>query len=94
MALYLKTLGFTLCVAGLAGSLYCWQGVRNDEGYYRAARALEKHPGNVLYTREFKIAEPRHMLLLAGTFSALPCGLVWGSLCFGVASLMASQRRS
>ena len=89
MATYMRVLGVLLCTLGLAGSVYCAQGVRDDEPYYRAARALERYPGNVLYTTEFKMAEPRHMLLLAGAVAAAPVGLVLGSLCLALASVLA-----
>ncbi len=94
LALYLKTLGLLLCVTGLAGSLYCWSGARADEEYYKAARALAKHPGNVLYTTEFKMAEPRHMLLLGGAFASAPLGLVLGSICLGLSALLATPAKS
>ncbi len=89
MATYMRLIGSLLCALGIAGSLYCWSGVRSDEAYYRAAVALEKYPGNVLYTTELKMAEPRHMLLLTGAFSAAPTGLVLGSICLGIAAVLA-----
>ena len=89
MSRYLKILGVTLIVLGIAGSAWCASGVFGDEAYYRAALALEKYPGNVLYTTEFKMAEPRHMLLMAGAAASAPLGLILGSLCVGLGSLVA-----
>ncbi len=85
MAGYLRGLGLLLIAAAVAGSAYCWHGARNDEAYFRALRGLEKYPGNVLYQTEFKMAEPRHMLLLSGAFGSMTVGLVWGSICLGLA---------
>ena len=86
MAQYLKMLGILLSVLGIVGSIWCAVGVIGDEAYYDAAKALEKYPGNVLYTTEFKMAEPHHMLLLAGAWSAAPLGLILGSLGLGISA--------
>lgn len=88
MARYLSFLGTLLCVLGLAGSAYCTMGVLGDSAYFDAAKALSKYPGNVLYTTEFKMAEPRHMLLIAGAWASAPLGLILGSLCLGVSALL------
>ena len=88
MAQYLRGLGFLLCFLGIAGTLLCTFGVVGDEVYYDAARALEKYPGNVLYTTEFKMAEPRHMLLTAGAAASAPLGLILGSICIGIGALL------
>lgn len=78
---------------GVAGSVYFSMELAGDEAYYRAARALEKYPNNVLYQSEFKMTQPRHMLLTTGACAAAPCGLVLGSLCLGIASLLAGEKR-
>ncbi len=93
MATYLKTLGMLLVVLGIAGSLLCWRGAVNDEAYHKARLGVEKYPGNMLYTTELRVAEPRHMLLLAGAYSSAPIGLVLGSICVGVGSLLAASSR-
>jgi len=77
-----------LCVLGVLGTLYCGWGVWTDEVYYRAALAMEKYPNNVLYTTELKMAEPRHMLLLTGTFASAPIGIILGSICMGIAAIL------
>lgn len=88
MARYLVRLGAVLAVLGVAGSVWCAFGVFDDEAYYGAAKALEKYPGNVLYTTEFKMAEPRHMLLIAGAWASAPLGLILGSICIGLGMLL------
>jgi len=85
---YLHALGSTLIGLGLVGSLYCGLAARSDEAYFHAARALQKYPNNVLYQTELKMAEPRHMLLLAGAFTAAPAGFVLGSLALGLAAVL------
>lgn len=94
MVIFLRILGAALCVLGLVGSAYCWSAVGADEVYFKALRGLERYPGNVLYQTEFKMAEPRHMLLLAGTAASAPAGLVLGSLSLGMASVLAALRAS
>lgn len=84
MATYLRALGWLLCVLGVGATIYCTAACIGDETYYHAAKALEKYPGNVLYTTEFKMAEPRHMLLIAGAWSAAPVGVILGSICLGI----------
>ena len=91
--MYLRTFGGVLVALGLVASVLCWSSLRGDESYYKALRALEKYPGNVLYTTELRMAEPRHMLLGAGTAMGLPMGLVFGSLCLGLAELLAGRGR-
>lgn len=88
MATYLRGLGLLLGLLGVAGTLWCTVGVFGDEAYYDAARALAKYPGNVLYTTEFKMAEPRHMLLTAGAFASAPLGIILGSICMGIGVLL------
>lgn len=92
MATYLRALGTLLVILGLAGSAYCWRGVVTDEAYYRAMRGLEKYPNNVLYQTELKMAEPRHMLLLAGAYGLVTSGVVFGSICLGLSALLARKR--
>lgn len=93
MVVYMRILGMLLIVLGLAGSWTAWQGVVADEVYFKALKGLERYPGNVLYQTEFKMAEPRHMLLLGGAWAAAPAGAVLGSICLGVASVLAALRR-
>ncbi len=88
MTAYLKTLGRLLCVLGVAATIYCGGAVLADDAYYRAVKAMEKYPGNVLYTTEFKMAEPRHLLLTAGAASAAPIGIILGSICLGISRVL------
>jgi hypothetical protein len=91
MSRYLRSLGLVLIVLGVVGSVWCTVGVFADEAYYDAARGMEKYPGNVLYKTEFKMAEPRHMLLAAGAWASAPLGAILGSLCLGIAALLRKQ---
>ena len=88
MAVYLRALGAALVAMGIVASAYCGVAARSDEAYFRALHGLQKYPNNVLYQTELKMAEPRHMLLLAGTFTAAPAGFVFGSLCLGIAAVL------
>ncbi|MBI5504247.1 MAG: hypothetical protein HY899_05575 [Deltaproteobacteria bacterium] len=90
MATYLRALGWLLCTLGVAATIYCTDAVLADAAYYHAALAMEKYPGNVLYTTEFKMAEPRHMLLVAGAASAAPLGVILGSICLGISRVLRS----
>jgi hypothetical protein len=91
MVIYMRLLGAVLVALGLVGSAVCWNAASDDEVYFKAARGLEKYPNNVLYQTEFKMAEPRHMLLLGGAFAAAPVGIVLGSLSLGVAAVLAQK---
>ena len=93
MTTYLKILGSALMVLGIVGSVYCWKGATTDDAYFRALKGLEKYPGNVLYQTEFKMAEPRHMLLLGGAYGSAAAGIVLGSLCLGVGAVLARMPR-
>jgi len=92
MTRYLQVLGLLLCVLGVIGTVLCTRGLFGDEAYYNAARALEKYPNNVLYTTEFKMAEPRHMLLAAGAAASAPIGIILGSICIGLGAVLRAQR--
>jgi len=92
VSVYMRTLGAILIVLGMIGSFVCWRGAGNDEAYFRAAKGLEKYPGNVLYQTEFKMAEPRHMLLLAGAYGSGTAGIVFGSMCIGIGALLSRPR--
>jgi hypothetical protein len=89
MALYMRMLGTLLIILGIVGTIACWRGVVADDAYYRALKGLEKYPANVLFQTEFKMAEPRHMLLLGGVFGGAGGGLVLGSICLGIGSLLS-----
>jgi len=91
VAAYLKALGWSVIVVGFAASLACWRGVAADEAYYKALKGLSKYPGNVLYVTDLKLAEPRHMLLLGGAFGFVTAGLVFGSMCLGLGTLLARR---
>jgi len=88
VAAYLRALGTALIAMGIVASVYCGFAASSDEAYFRALRGLQKYPNNVLYQTELKMAEPRHMLLLAGAFTAAPAGFVLGSLCLGLAAVL------
>jgi hypothetical protein len=88
MARYLQVLGRVLCVLGVVGSAWCTLGVVGDDTYYNAVKAMEKYPNNVLYTTEFKMAEPRHMLMTAGATSSAPVGIILGSICLGIGAVL------
>jgi len=93
MAWYMRTVGVVLTVLGIAASVACWRGVVEDEAYYRALRGFERYPGNVLYLQELKMAEPRHMLLVAGAWSAAPAAVVLGGICLALGSLLGRAGR-
>ena len=92
MKRYLELLGTVLIVLGLSASAYLGHAAWNNEDYYAKARALEKYPTHVLYQTEFKMAEPRQMLLVAGAFGAAPLGVVFGSLCLGLGAAIGRNR--
>ncbi len=92
MATYMKFLGVILIMAGLGGSVYCWNGAAHDEAYFKALHALDKYPGNVLFTTEFRVAEPRHMLLVGGAYSSVLLGAVLGSLSLGIGTLLVRSK--
>ena len=92
MSVYMRTIGLFLTALGIAGSIYCWRAANDDEAYYRALRGFERYPGNVLYLQELKMAEPRHMLLLTGAFSAAPTGVVLGGICLALGSLLVRRQ--
>jgi hypothetical protein len=94
MGIYLRALGVLLIALGVAGSAFCWNAAKNDEAYFKAVRGLEKYPGNVLYQTEFKMAEPRHMLLVSGAVGTAPVALVWGSLCLGLGQVLRRTSRN
>lgn len=91
MATYLRSLGWLLCTLGVVATIYCAAAVVGDEAYYHAAKAMDKYPGNVLYTTEFKMAEPRHMLLLAGAAAGAPIGVILGSICLGISRVLKTM---
>ena len=93
MVRYLNLLGSLLIVAGIGASAYLGYAAWTNEEYYAKMRALAKYPTNVLYVTEFKMAEPRQMLLVAGAFAAAPAGIVFGSLCLGLAGVIGRDRR-
>jgi len=66
--------------------------VQGDKAYYQAVKALEKYPGNALYTSELRMAEPKHMLLVTGSYAGATLGVVLASICLGLASILARQR--
>ena len=93
MAIFMKALGAVLILFGLYGTYTCANLAKNDDEYFRAVKGVEKYPGNMLYQTELRMAEPRHMLYLAGQYSSAPLGIIFGSQCFALGALLASARR-
>lgn len=93
MERYLRLLGTLLIALGIAGSAYLGYTAWTNEDYYSKVRALQKYSNNVLYQTEFQMAQPRQMLLVAGAFTAAPAGIVFGSLCLGLAGVIGRDRR-
>jgi hypothetical protein len=93
MKRYLELVGGSLIVLGICASAYLGYAAWTNEDYYAKVRALAKYPTHVLYQTEFKMAEPRQMLLVAGAYAAAPVGIVFGSLCLGLAVVISRQQR-
>jgi len=91
VATYLKSLALAVLLAGVAGSALCWNAARTDEAYFRALKGVEKYPGNVLYKTELKMAEPGHLLLVAGAVGAAPLAIVISSALLGLALVLERQ---
>jgi len=89
----MRILGVVLITLGVVGSVVCWQSAAADEAYFKALKGLEKYPGNVLFQTEFKMAEPRHMLLLAGAYGSGSAGIVLGSICLALGAVLARTAR-
>ena len=93
MERYLRLLGRLLIALGITASAYLGYAAWTNDDYYAKVRALEKYSTNVLYQTEFKMAQPRQMLLVTGAFSAAPAGVVFGSLCLGLSALIGKDRQ-
>ena len=93
MERYLRVLGTLLIALGITGSAYLGYAAWTNDDYYAKVRALEKYSTNVLYQTEFKMAEPRQMLLVAGAFSSAPLGIVFGTLCLGLSEVIRRDRQ-
>ncbi len=92
MKRYLELVGGFLIVLSICASGYLGYAAWTNEDYYAKVRALAKYPTHVLYLTEFKLAEPRQMLLVAGAYAAAPVGIVFGSLCLGLAVVIGRER--
>ena len=73
MNTYLRVLGTVLLVGGLALAVVSTRWVLGDETYFRAARALERHPDHILFQAEYQAALARHV---AYAVTAVVSGLV------------------
>jgi len=68
----LKALGAVLLLGGALVSVVSTRAAVGDEAYYRAARALERHPEHILYQAEYHAALARHVAyLVAAVVSGL-----------------------
>ena len=87
MAVYLKTVGAVVLVAGLLMGVGFVQRALGDEEYRRVALMRERNPGNVLFESEYRVAEARRIFVFYSAAGSFLIAVIGGSLLWGLGSL-------
>ena len=93
MSTYLRTLALVLLVVGLLVCLLATRAVLGDDGYYRAAFALERHADHILYQAEYQAALARHAALLVTAVVSGVGAVVGSALLFAMSSIVRLLER-
>ena len=92
MTTWLRGLGIGVLALGVGAGMYAATRAAGDVGFAEIAAQYGRHPENWALQAEYYPAAVRHYGLVVGAVVSIVCGLVFGSLLLGVATILARQR--
>jgi hypothetical protein len=85
---YLKVLGVVLLVGGLGICVVSVRWALGDEPFFRAARALERHPDHIIFQAEYQAALARHVAYIVTAVLSGLTGVIGSAVMFGLAAVL------
>ena len=90
---FLRGLALLLLIAGIITCVMATQAVLNDDAYFRAASALERHADHILFQAEYQAALARHAAYLVTAVVAAVAGVVGSAILFALAGVLSRLHR-
>jgi hypothetical protein len=91
MTAWLRVLGIVVLVLGVGAGAYAATSLAFDTAFAEIAAQYARHPDHPLFQAEYYAAAAKHYGLVAGAIGGVLGGLVFGSLLFGLATVVARQ---
>lgn len=89
----LRTLAIVVLVASILACAGGIHAARNDEVFYRAAAALERHSADIPFQIEYYQALGQHAVYLVGALLSGVVGVITSVVLFALAAILARLRR-
>ena len=91
MTAWLRVLGMVVLVLGVGAGAYAATSLAFDTGFAEIAAQYARHADHPIFQAEYYAAAVKHYGLVAGAIGGMLGGLVFGSLLFGLATVVARQ---
>jgi hypothetical protein len=91
---YLRALGAVLLVGGVATFGYAVLLTLGDEAFFRAGRALERHPDHVIFQVEYQAALARHVAYIVTAVVSALIAVAGSAVMFALASIVRRLDRA
>ena len=90
---FLRVLALLLLIGGVIASVMATQAALNDEAYFRAVSALDRHADHILFQAEYQFALSRHVFLVVTAVVSAVAGVVGSAILFALAGVMGRLHR-
>ena len=94
MSVYLRVLAVVVLVGGIVLCVIATRLTLGDDAFFRAARALERHPDHILFQAEYHAALARHVAYIVTAVVAGLGAFVGSALLFGLAAVLRRLERA
>jgi hypothetical protein len=91
---YLRGLATVLLVGGLVLSVLATRWALGDEPFFRAARALERHPDHILFQAEYQAALARHVAYIVTAVVSALLAVIGSAIMLGLAAILRRLDRA
>jgi hypothetical protein len=93
MSTYLRLLATVLLIGGVVLAVVSTRWALGDEVYFRAARALERHPDHILFQAEYHAAFARHVAYVVTAVLSTMTAILGSAVMLGLASILRQLER-
>ena len=90
---FLRALALLLLIGGIFTSVMAAQAALNDDAYFRAAAALERHADHILFQAEYQAALARHTAYLVTAVVSAVAGVVGSAILLALAGVLSRLHR-
>jgi hypothetical protein len=90
---FLRGLAVLLLIGGIIACVMATQAALNDDAYFRAAAALDRHADHILFQAEYQAALARHAAYLVTAVVSAVAGVVGSAILFALAGVLSRLHR-